>query len=827
VREKSDLLDESEFFDPPVSARPGAFWPWLNGHVSLSRITYELEQMKAKGMSGADIWDVRANADPDKLIPVGPPFLGEESLEAIAHTLKEADRLGLRMGMIAASGWNAGGTWVTPKDAGMGLYHSELSVKGPVELSQLLPFPSVPANCPKDSDGRPLYWREVAVMAIPNLDKKSVLPIKQVVDLHEHLDSAGALSWNVPEGDWIILRFIMANTGYKLVVPSPNSEGPMIDFLNPNSTRMHFKHIIDRLETRVGDLKNSSLKYLEVDSMELGDDIPWTEGILENFQEHHGYNARPYLPVLKDWTLESRDISSRFLSDWGKTISDVFIESHYRTGRELLNEHGLQLCSEAGGPGAPIWKSCPVEAIKALGSVDILRGEFWPKHRNIWLVKEISSAAHVYGKPIVDAEAFTSWRHWQEGPYALKQLADRALGEGLNHFTFHTFTHSPMEAGLPGYAYHAGTHINPNITWWPMARAFIDYLSRCCVLLRKGLFVADICYYYGDDAPNFVASKHAGFSPGIGYDYDVVNSDVILNRMSVRDGRLVLPDGMSYAMLVLPDRNDMDLRVLRKLHSLIADGATVIGPKPSRTATLMDYPNRDRQVADLGAEIWGECDGITVKERSFGKGRIIWNRPVPELLAAKGLTRDFAFKGADNRTRLDYVHRQTSTDDIYFVSNMNERWEAVECMFRVKGKRPQLWHPETGEVTDLHVYQEIDSGTRVPLRLAPAESVFIIFRQSPSQPHFTKLEALSTHAVGINTPLLSHTATPTGPMWLSDGIQNVDQQFITFDLGAPRSLETIRIWNYNENVRGYINYGVREMEVLVSADNADYQKIAS
>ena len=824
---RGSLPHENEFRDPPLSARPGAFWPWLNGYVSPQRITYELEEMKAKGMSGAEIWDVRSNADPDKMIPAGPAFLGPESLDAIAHAVKEADRLGLRLGMIAASGWNAGGTWVTPEDAGMGLFHSEVRVTGPSRYVSELPFPAVPAACPKDATGRPVCWKDVAVLALPVAEAQSPVAEADVKDLGRRVDASGRLTWDVPAGKWVILRFIMANTGHQLIIPSPNSGGPMIDFLNPDSSRKHFQYIVDRLESRLGTLGKSSLQYLEVDSMELGDELAWTGQIREEFRKQHGYDALPYLPVLKGWTVTSQDISQRFLYDWRKTVSDVFIESHYRGGRRLLNQHGLGLCAEAGGPGAPIWASCPVESLKALGAVDILRGEFWPKHRNIWLVKEVASAAHVYGKRIVDAESFTSWRHWQDGPYYLKQLADNALTEGLNHFTFHTFTHSPAEAGLPGYAYHAGTHINPNVVWWPMARPFIDYLSRCSLLLQKGLFVADVCYYYGDQVPNFVPSKHAGFSPGQGYDYDVVNSDAILNRFKVHDHRLVLPDGMSYAVLVLPERGDMDLAVLRRLETLVREGATVLGPKPVRTGTLAGYPDRDRQVASLADRLWGKCDGVQVQENLVGKGRVLWNRPLAQVLASQGLHQDFSYHGADARTRLDYLHRKAGTDDIYFINNRNERWEEVVCLFRVKGKRPQLWHPETGTVRDLALYEETKAGTRVPLRLGPAESVFIVFRKAAAGSHWTRLELASAPSAGIEPVLLSHSATPGGPMWLSDGKGDVASQFITFDLGAPRRLRRIRVWNYNENVRGYINYGVKDLEILVSTNGSDYRKAAS
>lgn len=811
------------FAKPPLSARPGAFWPWLNGNVDRKRVTYELEQMKAKGMGGADIWDVRAAINPGGMIPSGPAFLSDESLKAIGHAVREAKRLGLRLGMIAASGWNAGGPWVKPRDAGMGLFVASTTLEGPLHATPLLPFPAVPQLCPKNAAGIPVYWHDVRVLAFPETPDRVIPARDAVLDLSEHLDKQGRLTWDVPRGKWTVLRFVSTNTGHQLIVPSPNSGGPMIDFLNPDATRMHFQHIVDRLRSELGDISKSSLKYLEVDSMELGDDTPWTERMIDRFTQQHGYDPTPYLPVLKGWTITDPDITRRFLYDWRLTLSDLFIDSHYRAGSRLLHQYGLQLCAEAGGPGAPIWPSCPVESLKALGSVDILRGEFWPKHRNMRLVKEISSAAHIYGKQIVDAESFTSWRHWQDGPYFDKQLADNAFGAGLNHLTFHTFSHSPWSAGLPGWEYHAGTHINPNCVWWPMSGPFIEYLSRCSYLLQQGRFVADACFYYGSEAPNFVPPKGMKFSPGPGYDYDVVNRDVILHRVQVRDGRLTLPDGMNYAVLILPDREAIDLEVLRKLESLIRNGATVIGTRSTRTQTLADYPNRDRLVATLATKIWGE-DG---RERPYGQGRVIPSRDIAAVLRGMQIPPDFTYSGTDPRARLDYIHRRTESADIYFVVNRNERWEDVTCSFRIGGKQPELWHPETGEICTAVPFRERNSRTMVPLHLGPAESLFVVFRKAAPPVHFVGIETGHAEARKSRAVLLPHSATPAGPMWLSDGKGAIANQSITFDLGHTCDLTKFRVWNYNENVLGHINYGVKDMDVLVANGDGPYRKVLS
>ncbi len=455
--------------------------------------------------------------------------------------------------------------------------------------------------------------------------------------------------------------------------------------------------------------------------------------------------------------------------------------------------------------------------------MDLLHDERCPQSRNFWLDKENSSAAHIYVNTIVDAESFTSWRHLQDGPYFYKLMADRAMGEGLNHFTFHTFAHSPEDAGLPGNYYHAGTHINPNRVWWPMARPFVDYLSRCCYMLQRGLFVADACYYYGDQAPKFVSAKGVDYCPGDGYDYDVVNSDVILNRMTVKQGRIVLPDSMSYAVLVLPDRRDMDLDVLKKLASLVKDGATIIGPKPDQTGTLIDYPRRDGLVARLADKLWGECDGQSVKGHRYGKGRVLWNRSVADVLQEKGIGQDFQYTGADKRTQLDYVHRRTDSEDIYFVINLNERWEAIECAFRVSGKQPQLWHPETGQLTDIPAYDIRDGMTCMSLHLKPAESVFVVFREPAAATHFTRIETLARRASETWQAFTPHSATPAGPMWLSNGKTDVAEQYITFDLGVTHALKKIRVWNYIEPVRGFMNYGIKDMEIQASADGTDFR----
>jgi hypothetical protein len=283
---------------------------------------------------------------------------------------------------------------------------------------------------------------------------------------------------------------------------------------------------------------------------------------------------------------------------------------------------------------------------------------------------------------------------------------------------------------MPGNEFHAGTHFNRKITWWNQAKSFTDYVARCSYLLQQGLFVADVCYYNGDGAPSLVEPKHVDPSLGLGYDYDVCNAEVLLLRMAVRDGRIVLPDGMSYRLLVLPERKAMPVEVLRKICDLVAAGATVVGPKPQRDTGLKDYPKCDQEVKRLAEEVWGPCDGRTITEHRFGKGTVIWGKKLRDVLATKSVPPDFEFAASAGDAFIDFIHRTANGADVYFLANRNGREESATCTFRINGRLPEFWDPVTGAMHETNSYSSADGRTVVPLRLAPYGSTFVVFRAS-------------------------------------------------------------------------------------------------
>lgn len=581
-----------------------------------------------------------------------------------------------------------------------------------------------------------------------------------IIDLTERVERDGRLRWRVPGGRWIIKRFACTNTGETLKVPSPNSNGLATDHFNREATRAYLDELIRRLQSQMGDLSQSALKQLYLASYEVRGAV-WTPDMLVQFQRLRGYDMTPYLPALTGDIVVDNETTQRFIYDYRKTLGDLLVDAYYSAAVDAAHSAGLGIESEAGGPGPPIHQ-VPVDALKAQGAIDEIRGEFWPKRpdaHSLWVVKETACAGHIYGKKRIHMEAFTSMHHWQDGPFDLKPSADRAFCEGMNHVVWHTSSHLPPEAGQPGWVYGAGTHLNANLVWWSKAKPFLDYLSRCSYMLQQGLFVGDVCYYYGDQGYNFVPPKHIDPSLGYGYDYDVTNRDVILDRMTVRDGRIVLPDGMSYALLVMPDRDDIDLQVLRKIEELVEQGATVVGPKPKRSNGLAGYPESDEAVRKLADLLWGECDGKAIRENVVGKGSIRWGSSLRDILQSQGIGPDFGYTSPKSDADIDFIHRRTDEADVYFISNAKPRWEQFEARFRINpnasGRSPEIWNPATGAVTLQCDYRATDGVMSVPLELPPQGSVFIVFR-SPRETLPLLRVSGSSNSVGPQKASIEH-----------------------------------------------------------------------
>ena len=571
--------------------------------------------------------------------------------------------------------------------------------------------------------------------------------LADVIDVTPHVDRTGRLRWSAPPGEWTLLRYVCMVTGEKLKVPSPSSDGLASDHLNPEATRLHMNHVIARLRAGLGDdLAKTGIENLYLASYEVVGRV-WSPVFATEFKRRRGYDLTPYLPAIFGARIGGDTTTARFLFDYRKTLGEVVVDAYYRTAAEVARAAGLKIKSEAGGPGPPI-HTPPIDALSAYGAIDSVQGEFWPfwpDNDALNVIKEPASAAHIYGKTRVHLEAFTSFHHWAEGPQDLKPSADRVFTEGGNHFVWHTWTHQAPTYGLPGLVYGAGTHLSRSVTWWPKAKPFLDYLARGSFLLQRGHFVADVLYYYGDGGMNFVLPRKNPSTLGPGYDYDVTNADALLHRFTVRDGRLTLPEGTSYALLVLPDRADIHPPVLAKIESLVAAGATVLGRRPTRATGLEGFPASDTRVRELAAELWADLDGQTRTTRPHGRGRVFTGVPERTVLTALGVAPDFTAPAT-----LDFTHRRDGDDEIYFVRNKTAAPVTATATFRAGDRTPELWDPITARIARAPAFNRSPAGTAVPLTLAPHGSTFVIFRaRSTAAP----LASASETAPGLPAPL--------------------------------------------------------------------------
>lgn len=552
-----------------------------------------------------------------------------------------------------------------------------------------------------------------------------------IVDITDEMAPDGTLTWSAPAGTWTVLRFGYTITDAHVSTSSGAWQGLVIDYLSRDAFDRYWKEVVDPLLEAAGPMKGTVLKQLETDSWECGG-MNWSPDFAADFKKYRGYDPILYLPVVAGKIVDSREVSNAFLADLRKTLGDCVADNHYAVFAEYGHKNGLEIQPESGGPHAG-----PLDAIKNLGKSDIVMAEFWapsphrPKPENRFFVKQAASAAHIYGKKVVAAESFTTiGPHWNDVLWEdMKSSMDHELCSGLNMIFFHTFTCSPKEMGLPGQEYFAGTHVNPQVTWWNYSNPFMQYISRCQYIVRQGSFVADVLYYYGDHVPNLARLKEddpAKVLPG--YDYDVTD-ELTLQQLKVADGKVVTPSGMTYRILVLPDHKILSLAALEKVKELLEQGATVIGPRPERMVSLVGGDMARRRFSQLTDQLWGEISGVN-GERIIVidkiRGRLIWGKTARQVLTKDGVKPDFEYQAQNADALLDYIHYTIDGADVYFVSNQTPEMQDAVCQFRINGRQPQLWDPVTGSVRQAAFTQEIGR-TSIPLRFTPYGSVFVVF----------------------------------------------------------------------------------------------------
>ena len=481
----------------------------------------------------------------------------------------------------------------------------------------------------------------------------------------------------------------------------------------------------------------------------------WTDSFAEDFRTYCGYDPIQYLPLIAGHIVGSVEESDAFTADFRKTLAHLVAVNHYARFADHAHRHGMGIQPESAGPHAG-----PLDGIKNYGYSDIVMSEFWspsphrPRPQDRFFLKQASSAAHIYGKKIIGAESFTTiGPHWNDALWRDQKSAfDHEICAGLNRTYFHTFTCSPEEQGLPGQEYFAGTHVNPQVTWWNDADPFIDYLHRVQMIAQEGKFVADVLYYYGDHVPNVFPFKHsdpAGAMPG--FDYDVTDETIFL-QLDVDDGEIVVPSGLRYRILVLPNHRVLSLAVLEKLEKLVRKGAHVLSQKPLKAVSLVGGPDADEQFRKLADKIWGSASDPQ-GSHEYGKGRVSWGVTAREYLTSNGIPADFSIEGNDSKTDFDYIHYKNGTAHFYFVSNQTDQPQHITARFRIAGQQPELWDALSGKIRRAEAFSQCNSLTSVPLTLEPYGSIFVVFNEaitpetqgtkSSNDPRYDSLQTLT------------------------------------------------------------------------------------
>lgn len=596
----------------------------------------------------------------------------------------------------------------------------------------------------------------------PNQDPSAWITPASIVDLTKHLGPDGKLTWKAPAGKWTVLRFGHVNTGARNGPAPKEATGFECDKLSKQGADAHFAGYIGRISAPGGPADAGRLQGMVIDSWECHTQT-WTPAMEKEFSSLRGYALRPWLPALAGWVVGDHLASQRFLRDWRATLNDLLVSNYYDRLATLGRQRGMKLSFESGPGDVPTG-----DILQYYGKADIPMCEFWHPNDPHWGGLECKpmlpavSAAHIYGKKRIAAESFTNIDiKWNEHPFMLKHLADRHFAQGLNHLVFHTYTHNPRLDVVPGTSFGAqiGTPFIRGQTWWPYMPEWTRYLSRCQFMLEQGQPVADVLWYLGDDLDHKPRQEPV-FPEGIKFDY--LNPDALIHRITVADGLLKTPEGVTWKAIWLPDGIRLTLPSLTRLHDLIQQGATVIGIPSFQNASLSGGTEDDLKFKQLVQQLWGEKSHPT-GDRKIGKGRLLWGGGLASTLQQAGVEPDLTGAGAAT-----WCHRRTDDTEIYFIAADRRFPLNANLDFASQGA-PELWSPLAGTGQPADFYQNVGRRTLVHLDLPAAGSMFVIFRKGENNTSFTRMDRNGETIVDLNDPQRIDKNPPQSAQGLKPG----------------------------------------------------------
>jgi hypothetical protein len=537
----------------------------------------------------------------------------------------------------------------------------------------------------------------------------------KVIDLTDRLRPDGTLDWTPPPGRWRVLRMGWSLTGHRNGPAPKEATGLEVDKLSAPRVTAYIDHFLGLYRQSVGDdlIGAKGIRSMLSDSIESGPQN-WTENLPAQFARRRGYDPAPWLPALTGIVIGDAAKTDAFLWDWRRTIAELYAEAHYGTLAETAHGAGMTYYAEALEDHRPQLG----DDLAMRAQADVPMGAMWtlapgaaPNPTYVADIKGAASVANLYGKAAVGAESLTAFGHpWAYAPADLKSTADLEFALGVNRLLIHTSAHQPFADRAPGFALATflGQYFTRNETWAEMADGWTGYLARTSFLLQQGHHVADIAYFYGEESPvtGLYGDTPVSDVPA-GHDYDFVNADALMNRLSVKEGRLVTPEGQSYRLLYLGGSSaKMTLATLRRIEALAQAGATIVGQRPTGSPSLADDPKAVAALIDR-----------------------LWRGPIKsDLGAALAVRPDWTWTGEGS---LALLHRVDGDSDIYFVSNRSNKAVDGTIDLRVSGRTPELWRADSGQ-TEAVSYDMDGDGTRIPLHLAKDEALFIVLRKPTS-----------------------------------------------------------------------------------------------
>ena len=633
-----------------------------------------------------------------------------------------------------------------------GLRNNQLINISEIELLKVnetpLYFPSITHHLEKTVALQPGSMDKMVNVDKIESDANAIL-LKNVLDLSERMSADGQLDWNAPGGQWIVARFGYTTTGSENGPATAEGKGLECDKMDTSALNHHFRSFPRKLIDAAGDFTGNTFKYLFIDSWEC-EYQNWCEDFPSEFEKRRGYNLLPYLPVLCGNVVGSAEIAEAFLNDFRKTIADLIEENFFKHYSTLCHENDMEIHAEViyGGTYYP-----PLDVLRSNKYIDLPMTEFWAVNRddsntdrsNIDYSPEArlnainpTHACAVYEKPLLAAEAYTGFAHYSEIPWDLKLYGDMAFSFGVNRMVLHSYVHQPWEK-KPGFTLgQFGSHFNRHNNWWQHFSGFSSYLARQQYVLQQGKPVSEICYFIGDRMPDFQARQPLYELP-YGYKADHCNPDILINHLVMDNGKIILPDRAAYKMLLLPDDQVMELATLEKLGKLITNGASVVGPKPLHCLSLINYDTDNQKLRSLADNIWGNVDGKTVYENSFGKGKVIWGKPIREILTSEKIDPDIEnnYEQAENFL---FYHKVLGDQDIYYLVNQSDEVRQAEFIFNVADKKPSVWDPMNGRVLQCMVFKHEELRTRIPLTFRPRQTCFVVFDRADEGEHIVEIQ---------------------------------------------------------------------------------------